>query len=213
MTKLKNFEEAAVAVDEMFNSVAQPSGGESDENAHLKIWTHQIIGQVVDGEDSGEDSDDDGDGDERRTAEDDEDEYQVAQESPVRIFDIPVYSSLISKQTDERPSSPDALVLLNTSGEHMGPTDEDDSEFAKELAKMVTESSAEARKVDKRTAQALWESAVLPTGLRKKALDGSDDDEDVSDVHDSDGQGTMKFVMLTKKGNKQQVRLKCGLEL
>lgn len=100
-------------------------------------------------------------------------------------------------------------MLLN-SPENVGPSAEDESDFAKELAKMVTDSSAEARKVDKRTAQALWESAVLPTGLRKKILDNGDEDEATSDHDSADGRGTMKFVVLSKKGNKQQVGLLSG---
>lgn len=104
-------------------------------------------------------------------------------------------------QATDRPPSPDTLVLFNTS-EDLGPTQEDEDDFAKELAKMMTDASAEARKVDKKTAQALWDSSVLPTGLRKKKLDGHEDDEDASD---SDEHGTMSFVLLSKKGNKQQV--------
>lgn len=71
---------------------------------------------------------------------------------------------------------------------------------------MVTDSSAEARKVDKRTAQALWDSAVIPSGIRRKKVDDATDDEDASDDGASENQETMKFVLLMKKGNKQQVR-------
>lgn len=84
----------------------------------------------------------------------------------------------------------------------MGPSEEADADFAKELAKMVTDSSAESRKVDRRTAQALWESAVLPPGTRKKRVD--EDDEEIVEVADA-GQGIMNFTMITKRGNKQQV--------
>ena len=71
---------------------------------------------------------------------------------------------------------------------------------------MVTESSAEARKVDKRTAQALWDSAVLPTGVRKKKQDDSEDEGGHSDTADTTILGKMKFTLLTKKGNKQQAK-------
>lgn len=70
---------------------------------------------------------------------------------------------------------------------------------------MVTETAAEARKVDKRTAQALWDSAVLPTNLRKKKQEDVDEEEITSEGFDSEGKGLMKFVLLTKKGSKQQV--------
>ena len=69
---------------------------------------------------------------------------------------------------------------------------------------MVTESSAESRKVDKRTAQSLWDSAVLHPGVRKKKQEDSDEEETVGEEGNGD---VMKFTVLTKKGNKQQV---CG---
>ena len=92
------------------------------------------------------------------------------------------------------------------SSEKLGPTDEDEADFEKELAKMVTESATESRKLDKRTAQALWDSAVLSTAFRKKKGEDDTANGDADDV-DSNGQETMKFMLLTKKGNKQQVRL------
>lgn len=65
---------------------------------------------------------------------------------------------------------------------------------------MVTDSSAESRKVDKKTAQALWESAVLPSGTRKKR--GDDNGEAAGG---SDGNEQMSFTVITKRGNKQLV--------
>ena len=41
---------------------------------------------------------------------------------------------------------------------------------------MVTESSAENRKVDKKTALALWETTVPPPVLRKKRTEENDED-------------------------------------
>lgn len=66
---------------------------------------------------------------------------------------------------------------------------------------MVTESSAESRKVDRRTAQALWDSAVVPGTLWKK----KESEAENSDDETFEKQETMKFKLLTKKGNKQQV--------
>jgi regulator of nonsense transcripts 2 len=63
----------------------------------------------------------------------------------------------------------------------------------------VTDTSAESRKVDRRTAQTLWESAVLPPGMRRRYEDGDGFPE-------SGNPSTMNFTMLTKRGNKQQVR-------
>jgi hypothetical protein len=67
---------------------------------------------------------------------------------------------------------------------------------------MVTDTSAESRKVDKKTALALWESAVLPPTVRKKRVD--DDDSEAQQVN---GHGTMKFTVITKRGNKQHVSI------
>ncbi len=81
--------------------------------------------------------------------------------------------------------------------ENLGPSEEADAEFARELAKMVTDSSLESRKVDKKTALALWDSSVLPVRKRRE------DPDEASDIDSSD---MMKFTVLTKRGNKQQVR-------
>jgi len=92
------------------------------------------------------------------------------------------------------------VVVLSTQ-ENLGPSEEAEAEFAKELAKMVTDSSAESRKVDKKTALALWDSAVLPPGARKKRV-GEGEDNGESEL---EGQGMMNFTVITKRGNKQQV--------
>lgn len=137
------------------------------------------------GEDSGEDSGDEG---ERIGKEDDEDgEEGEATESSV----------------EDRGPSPEPVVV-KPAQENLGPSEEAEAEFAKELAKMVTDSSAESRKVDRRTAQTLWESAVLQPGTRKKRAD--DEDEENGDVEVT-GPGMMNFTMITKRGNKQQARV------
>jgi len=69
---------------------------------------------------------------------------------------------------------------------------------------MVTDTSAESRKVDKKTALALWDSAVLPPNVRKKRNDEVDEDLDGSEA---DGRGVMSFTVITRRGNKQQVHL------
>ncbi|KAL5485215.1 NMD2 [Sanghuangporus weigelae] len=142
-----------------------------------------------DGDESGEESDEEHDTKDRIESEDDGEDRETVSDTTTNV----------------RAPSPDTLVLLNAS-ENLGPTEEDENEFAKELARLVTDSSAEARKVDRRTAQALWDSAVVPSGLRKKKQDISDEDEYASEVGETESQETMKFVLLTKKGNKQQMR-------
>jgi Up-frameshift suppressor 2. len=98
------------------------------------------------------------------------------------------------------------LVVLsasNTLQENLGPSEEAEAEFAKELAKMVTDTSAESRKVDKKTALALWDSAVLPPVGRKKRADEKEEEGDPSEHH---GNSMMNFTVITKRGNKQNVK-------
>ncbi|TFK44796.1 transcription factor [Crucibulum laeve] len=159
----KNVEQAAVAVDEMFNSAFQST----DIN-----------------EDSGEDSGDEG---ERRDQDDgeEEEEEEGNPESPV----------------GDRAPSPDQEVVLSNVQENLGPTEEAEAEFAKELAKMVTDNSAESRKVDKKTALALWDSAVLPPTIRKKRAEDFDEE---GETQSTVGNGNvMNFTVITKRGNKQ----------
>jgi regulator of nonsense transcripts 2 len=67
---------------------------------------------------------------------------------------------------------------------------------------MVTDTSAESRKVDKKTALALWDSTVLPPNVRKKRVDEPDEDGDAAEV---DGRDIMSFTVITRRGNKQHV--------
>ncbi|KAL1736183.1 transcription factor [Schizophyllum commune] len=175
LTFAKSLEEAAVAVDEMINNAFQT--GPAD---------------ATDGEESGEDS---GDEEEEGLDEDkDEKEDKEEDEEDTDALDSP---------TEERAPSPDddhVVFSGSTSHENLGPSEEADAEFAKELAKMVMDTSAESRKVDKKTALALWDSAVLPQGLRRKKGE------------EADGEGAapeeegMKFTVITRRGNKQQTR-------
>ncbi|KAL6308040.1 transcription factor [Sparassis latifolia] len=168
LTMFKTFEEAAVAVDEMFNSAFQDAG-------------------VTTTEDSGEESGDEEEA--RRDEDEDEEEEQTTPQSPV----------------DDRAPSPEA-VLLKSSQENLGPSEQDDAEFAKELAKLVTDTSAESRKVDKKTALALWESTVPPPVLRKKRHDDIAEDGITSAANGAEQQSVMNFTLFTKRGNKQQTR-------
>ncbi|KAF4621286.1 hypothetical protein D9613_000759 [Agrocybe pediades] len=162
----KTLEQAALAVDEMFNSAFQTS------------------------DDDGEDSDEE-EGERREDdLEEEEGEDTVELDSPI----------------DERAPSPEQQVVLSASNslqEHLGPSEEAEAEFAKELAKMVTDTSTESRKVDKKTALALWESAVIPPNIRKKRADDREEEDEEKEVNSS---GTMAFTLISKKGNKQQAR-------
>ncbi|EIW82813.1 ARM repeat-containing protein [Coniophora puteana RWD-64-598 SS2] len=133
-------------------------------------------------EDSAEESDgEDGD---RPIREDEDDEESTEQET----------------SDGERTASPEPVVVRNAP-EHLGPSEEADAEFAKELARIMTESSAESRKVDKKAAW--WDTAVLAPGMRKKRTDDPDGEGD----GDSGTEGpVMNFTVITKRGNKQQLK-------
>ena len=110
----------------------------------------------------------------------------------------------LTPQIDERAPSPEAVLLKSSSTlEHLGPTEEDDAEFAKELAKLVTDTSADARKVDKKTALALLDTALPPPVVRKKRIDDADEDE--GGAESAQDPNVMNFTLFTKRGNKQQV--------
>lgn len=88
--------------------------------------------------------------------------------------------------------------MFSAQHENLGPSESEEADFAKELAKMVSD-SGDTRKVDKRTALALWDtSTTLPGGLKKKRVDDADNAE-------SEKEGIMKFTFMAKKGNKVQV--------
>ncbi|KAJ7497393.1 ARM repeat-containing protein, partial [Mycena latifolia] len=189
MELAKTLEEAANAVDEMLNSAFQTTSRKSRAAARQpSLILYNILSVQEDGTGSGDES---GDEDERhQETERDDDEDEEAQESPV----------------DERAPSPDELVVLSASNslqDNLGPSEEAEAEFARELAKMVTDTSAESRKVDKKTALALWDAAVLPPGTRKKRPDEADDE---LGTHHAESQNVMNFTVITKRGNKQQAR-------
>ncbi|KAF9263251.1 ARM repeat-containing protein [Marasmius fiardii PR-910] len=143
--------------------------------------------EITDGEDSGEDS-----GGENERREDDEREEEEDEEVEDQDSEI----------IDDRPNSPEERIVLSSGQENVGPSEEADAEFAKELAKLVTDTSNESRKVDKKTALALWDSAILPPAARRKRLEESEEDASGS----LNGKDVMTFTVVTKKGNKQQTR-------
>lgn len=105
----------------------------------------------------------------------------------------------------DREPSPEQEVILSTSNslEYLGPSEEAEAEFAKELAKMMTDHSSDSKKVDKKTALAMWDATVMPANIRKKKGEDYNGDGVPSEIS---GHNTMAFTMLTKRGNKQQIR-------
>lgn len=63
---------------------------------------------------------------------------------------------------------------------------------------MMADASTESRRVDRKTALALWDSTALPTGLRKKRADF---DEEAASAEEP----VMNFTLVTKRGKQQQV--------
>lgn len=193
LVMFKTVEEAAGAVDEMLNSAFHAGG---------------VSGGAQGGEDSGEES---GDEEDERRGQDEEEEEEGVEPSVCSCLIFPDVIAHVS-QGDERAASPDEVVVVSHSSENVGPTDDEDADFARELAKMVTDVSSESRKVDKKTALALWDQAVVPPGIRKKraGAEGLKDDEgeasSSSEAAQAQAKDHMKFMFITKKGNKPQAR-------
>ncbi|KAI6032951.1 ARM repeat-containing protein [Pisolithus orientalis] len=163
----KSIEEAAKAVDDVFNTVMQNAGFTQESE-------------------SGEESDDGDDSERPREEDDDDDDGSAAGQGSAE---------------DERAPSPEPVVVLSAQ-EHLGPSQEADEEFAKELAKIITESSAESRKIDKKSAW--WDTAVLGPGARKKRVDEAE--QNVEGDADHPNGSVMNFTVITRRGNKQQTR-------
>lgn len=180
----KTLEQAAIAVDELFNSSFQTSG-----KCSFRSFPNNSFISLVAADDSGDESEEEGERRDEDRNEEEETEDSGDPDSPVR----------------ERAPSPEEEVVLsasNTHQEHLGPSEEEDAGFAKEFAKMVTD---ESRKVDKKTALALWDNATLPPVVRKKRADEEQ-------INSQEGEiGTMAFTLITKRGNKQNVSLRNSL--
>jgi regulator of nonsense transcripts 2 len=180
----KSLEEAAQAVDAMFTTAFQTAGRECTLPISRSACSPHAVpigeGEDADGDDSGDESDEDG-----------ERPMQLADDAS--DDDGPGDSP--TEETRRGPSPEPAFVVR--AQESLGPSEEAEAEFARELAKMVTDTSAEARKVDRRTAQALWE---MPAVVRPKRRGGEEDGEGGGE------QGVMRFTVLARRGNRQTTR-------
>lgn len=221
MTLFKTVDEAATAVDEMFANAYQTAGRKSSICLSFSLYLSfgtisltDIFSPVTTGEGEGDDSGEDSGDEAERPGDEEEDEEEDN-------------ANTNSNELEDRGGpSPEPEIVVTSSQENLGPSEEEESEFAKELAKMVVDTSTESRKVDRRTAQALWESAVLPQNLKKKKVGvaggvagagGSEDGigagaegdgmgEETEVIQGSEGGGVMNFTVITKRGNKQQTR-------
>ncbi|KAG8896997.1 hypothetical protein FRC01_011513 [Tulasnella sp. 417] len=140
---------------------------------------NDVAGTAGDGEDSGEDEDE-----ERQDREDDEEDDQVSN----------------TDAASERPGSPDEEVVLSHKPEHAGPSAAEEEDFNKELAKMMLDSTQEARKVDRKAAAVMWETTVMTGGAKKRKED--------TEKSSATGQeaNAMTFTLLSRRGNKQMTK-------
>lgn len=68
---------------------------------------------------------------------------------------------------------------------------------------MMTGTSAESRRVDRKTAIALWDSTALPASIKKRRGNRFDEDGDMPAPTE---EPVMNFTLVTKRGKQQQVR-------
>ena len=95
-------------------------------------------------------------------------------------------------QVDEQVESP--VVLLNAH-ENLGPSEEELAEFDREFSKLMSEAAADAKRVDRRAAQSVWDSTALPgSGVGKRRKD------DQSELKNEEDKNIMKFTVLSKRG-------------
>jgi regulator of nonsense transcripts 2 len=64
---------------------------------------------------------------------------------------------------------------------------------------MISDTSSDARKVDKKTALAMWDAAILPPTASKKKKE-----EEAEGTNGTDGD-VMNFTVVSRRGNKPQV--------
>lgn len=99
---------------------------------------------------------------------------------------------------DERAESP--VVLLNAH-ENLGPSEEELADFEKEFSKLMSEAAVDAKRVDRKAAQSVWDSTALPgSGVGKRRRD------DQSEQRNEEDTNIMKFTVLSKKGVKKTNR-------
>lgn len=84
-------------------------------------------------------------------------------------------------------------------------TQEEEDDFTRELAKMMVSSNAETRKVPDRKPGSLDVGIPLFRRQRAEAAMQQQQDEDEAAGEATEPKG-MQFTLLTKKGNKPQVR-------
>jgi len=159
----------------------------------------------ADEEESESESDDGGD-DDLQLAEGLDDDKSSGEEAEVRIcadskeIDSHIVQDSAEEDGEEQEANSsddeeDERIVVNRQEDHRDP--EIDAEFDREYAKMMAE-SLESRKFERKP----MFDVALPM---RKARDASTTDEP-EEVQASEGPGMMKFSLLSRRGNKQQVR-------
>ena len=103
------------------------------------------------------------------------------------------------QQSDRESESEDEAIVVTRQEEEVDP--EDEAEFEREYAKMVAE-SLESRKFDRK------QQFDLPLPLRSKHREASSSNDNIENQapDNTPPTSTMAFSLLTKRGNRQQVR-------
>jgi regulator of nonsense transcripts 2 len=181
----KSFSEAAVAVDEMSAREGANDHVEEDEAEDGFNDVRRGTLDNVDGaEDDGAEEEDVGDKDG-----DDTDESSTAQEG-----------SDSSNSDQDKDEDEDEINAERRSKDPNAMTEDQEDEFNRELAKMMANVGEAGRKAPERKQLDVAVPLVRKAGATSSGV-VEDDMEDVA--HESDK--GMRFTMLTKKGNKQQV--------
>jgi regulator of nonsense transcripts 2 len=87
----------------------------------------------------------------------------------------------------------------------LGPTDEEAADFDKEFSKMLSDAAADAKKVDRKAALSAWDTGVTTTGGVARRKKDSERGEAPDDLN------VMRFTVLSKKANKNPVRIRLYL--
>ncbi|BGP19262.1 hypothetical protein JCM10213_008219 [Rhodosporidiobolus nylandii] len=171
LVKFATFPEASLAVDEMMAAVAKEAPAEDDADEQ-------------DGQEEGARPGADEEDEEASTSDGESDDGTAEPEQPVD----PTAFEEDDETGEGRGRDPNAM------------TQDEEDEFARELAKMMV--SSEVRKVAERKPVAL--DVGIPLIRRAKAAPPPSLDEDADLTGEAKPKRGMQFTLLTKKGNKQQ---------
>lgn len=209
MTLYKTFPEAASAVDEMMAAVARE--GELSPEVLLRgcadasscLRSAGPADEEVD-ENDGREGPREGADEEGEEASESEDDSEV---KTAAALSRPLPSLTLALCVQDETDDPEGELEDDFDEEEAGGsrgrdpnamTQDEEDEFSRELAKMMV-SNSENRKVAERKPVSL--DVGLPLIRRSRQV--TEDDIDGDDVPQKKG---MQFTLLTKKGNKQQVR-------